>query len=357
MCKEILDLYTDYLISQNGYATATGLARLMDGDISHDKVTRCLSQAERGSKALWGYVKTRVRETETDDGTLILDDTIEEKPYTDENEIVCWHHSHMKGCHVKGMNLLACLVRYEDIAFPIGYEIVRKDLKVWDEKTQREKRRASVSKNALFEKLLRQAVQNAVKFEWVLADSWYCTTENMNLIHDKLKKRFVFRMKSNRHVALSLEAKLSGHFQSVESLGLEEGECKTVYLRGMTPPVQVLKKVFTNKDGSIGTLYLVSNDLTIEANHLYDIYKRRWRIEEFHKSIKQNASLAKSPTKIERTQRNHVFASMIAYCKLECLKIKTALNHFALKHKLLLKANLAAMAELRALTTHAMSSA
>src|SRR5260364_2098 len=38
----------------------------------------------------------------------------------------------------------------------------------------------------------------------------------------------------------------------------------------------------------------------------------------------------------------------IAYRKLECLKIKTALNHFALKHPLLLRANLAAMAELRA---------
>src|SRR5260364_347714 len=38
----------------------------------------------------------------------------------------------------------------------------------------------------------------------------------------------------------------------------------------------------------------------------------------------------------------------IAYRKLECLKIKTALNHFALKHRLLLRANLAAMAELRA---------
>src|SRR5260363_213485 len=38
----------------------------------------------------------------------------------------------------------------------------------------------------------------------------------------------------------------------------------------------------------------------------------------------------------------------IAYRKLECLKIKTALIHFALKHPLLLRANLAAMAELRA---------
>ncbi len=120
MCKETLDLYTDDLVSQNGYATATGLARLVDGQISHDKVTRCLAQAEQGSKELWTYVKPRVRAVESDDGALILDDTIEEKPYTDESEIVCWRHSHTKGSRVKGMNILTSLVCYEDLAFPMG---------------------------------------------------------------------------------------------------------------------------------------------------------------------------------------------------------------------------------------------
>lgn len=31
MNKEMLDLYTDYLITQNGHATATGLSALLDG--------------------------------------------------------------------------------------------------------------------------------------------------------------------------------------------------------------------------------------------------------------------------------------------------------------------------------------
>jgi hypothetical protein len=30
---------------------------------------------------------------------------------------------------------------------------------------------------------------------------------------------------------------------------------------------------------------------------------------------------------------------MISFCKLELLKVKTAMNHFAIRHKLLLKAN------------------
>jgi len=63
----------------------------------------------------------------------------------------------------------------------------------------------------------------------------------------------------------------------------------------------------------------------------------------FHKSIKQKASLEKSPTKRVRTQANHIFVSMVVFCKLELLHIATATNHFALKYKLILKANLAAL--------------
>jgi len=43
MDKEKLDLYTDYLISNSGYATATGLSAMLKGDMSHDQMTRFIS--------------------------------------------------------------------------------------------------------------------------------------------------------------------------------------------------------------------------------------------------------------------------------------------------------------------------
>jgi len=39
-------------------------------------------------------------------------------------------------------------------------------------------------------------------------------------------------------------------------------------------------------------------------------YKKRWKVEVFHKSLKSNASLAKSPTRTLRTQSNHVFMAI-----------------------------------------------
>ena len=63
------------------------------------------------------------------------------------------------------------------------------------------------------------------------------------------------------------------------------------------------------------------------------LYKKRWGVEEYHKSLKQNASIGKSPAHTERTQSNHIFASIFSYTKLEMLKRITKINHFSLKAK------------------------
>ena len=57
MEKIKLELYTDYLICNNGFATATGLSAMIDGDISHDQMTRFLSSRPFTSKDLWEQVK------------------------------------------------------------------------------------------------------------------------------------------------------------------------------------------------------------------------------------------------------------------------------------------------------------
>jgi len=347
---DILDIYSDYLIAQSHKATAIGLSTLLEGALSHDQITRFLNRNEFVSKDLWHYVKPKVRELEQKTGgVLIIDDSIEEKPYTDENAIVSWHFSHAKGRCVKGINLLSCLVRYGDLSLPIGLEVVHKDIHFCDLKTKKEKRRASVTKNEYFRQLTKQALMNQVKFEYILSDNWFGAKDNMEFIHNDLKKKFIIGMKANRLVALSDEERKKGQYQNLSTLNIKDGEARNAWLKDLSLPVTLLKKVFKNEDGSTGTLYLVTNDLDIDSDRIYEIYQKRWRIEEYHKSIKQNSSLEKSPTKTIRSQKNHLFASIIGYCKLELLKIKPCLNHFALKYKLILKANQMAYLELKKL--------
>ncbi|MBK2111327.1 hypothetical protein IB685_03930 [Francisella tularensis subsp. novicida FSC159] len=119
MDKDVLDIYTDYLISQTKYATATKLSDILDQEVSHDKITRFLSKPYLTSLEFWKYIKPLVRKHNNEYDVLCLDDTISEKPSTDENDIVCWHHSHAKGIHVKGINIVSCMLSTSNLSIPI----------------------------------------------------------------------------------------------------------------------------------------------------------------------------------------------------------------------------------------------
>lgn len=339
MDKELLDLYSDFLLSSTGERTATKLSAALDGFISHDKVTRFLSIEDYDSKTLWKEVKPFVRKIEKPTGgSLVFDDTIEAKPHTDENKIVAWHFDHCSGKNVKGINILSCMVVYESSAIPVAFEIVKKDIEFSHVKTRKFHRAASMSKNEYMRDMVQVCIQNDVKFEYVMADTWFSSSETMAFVHKK-GKTFIFPVKSNRLVALTRHAK---KFVCVNDMELEPNVAKVVYLKGLDLPVVLTKKIFTNKDGSSGILYLACNDTAIDGGQIYTIYKKRWKVEEYHKSLKSNLGLEASPTKVQRTQSNHVFSAIYAYFKLEMLAIKKGMNHFALKSKLLVSATRAA---------------
>ena len=133
---------------------------------------------------------------------------------------------------------------------------------------------------------------------------------------------------------------------TVSELSLEEGTTYNIYLEGVRFQLSLIKQIFKNDDGSQGVLYLVSSDLTLTYDNIVVIYQKRWKVEEYHKSLKQHVSLCKSPTKRVRTQSNHIFAAIYAFFKLEFLSIKAKVNQTALRSKIYISANRAAFSEL-----------
>ena len=334
----MLDLYSDYLISSFGATTATGLARLLEGDINHDEVTQWLAHKARTPAEFWVKVKPYVRKIESKEGVLIIDDSIEEKPYTDENEQICWHYDHSKDRQVKGINFLTSLYSNQDTAIPVGYHLITKTEYYVNKKTGKTSRRSEKGKNEYFRELVAQAVKNQVQFRYVLNDSWFASAENMRFIKGEQNKDFIMPLKDNRKIALNQEDKAQGRYVKLEAVNLEENDKKEIYLEGVEFPLSLIKQVFVNEDDSIGVLYLVTSDLTITYKQITTIYRKRWKVEEYHKSLKQNVSLSKSPTRTVDSQANHFFAALWGYVKLEVLKLDSKLNHFALKSKLYIKA-------------------
>jgi hypothetical protein len=60
MHREMLELYSDYLLVSFGPTSATGLSKLTGGEVSHDQVTRFLRQEESLSQNLWKLAKSLV---------------------------------------------------------------------------------------------------------------------------------------------------------------------------------------------------------------------------------------------------------------------------------------------------------
>lgn len=180
MTQDLLDLYSDYLLCSFGQATATGLGEVVEGSVSHDQITRSLSGKGRGGAELWQVAKRFVRQIQSEDGVLILDDTISEKPHSDENDIVCWHYptgtfrDHTSGSVIKGINLMTALyhVSSRALSLPVEFRLIAKTEVYVDKKDGKTKRRSPITKNEYYRMMAQQAVINRIPFKYVLNDIW-----------------------------------------------------------------------------------------------------------------------------------------------------------------------------------------
>lgn len=350
--RDAFDLYTDYLLASFGQATATGLSSVLDHLIPHDYFSDFLAQKDLDSRAFWQEVKPLVRKIEGEESWISIDDVIVPKPHSSENELIAYHFDHTVQKSVKGLNILNFLLSnvYEGQALncPLGYEIIAKGEVYQDPKSGKLRRKSKQTKNELVRQKLHQITfDNHVRYRYILFDVWFGAKENLAYIHKKLKKTFICPLKSNRLVALSAADKRAGKFIPLSEVELARGQSQIIWIKGLEFPLQLVRQVFTNKDRSTAQLWLITNELELDYQAITTTYQKRWKVEEMHKSTKQNTMLGKSQTQMEVSQANHVFASMIAYVKLEKLKIKERTNHFALKARLQIKMVQAAWAELR----------
>ena len=251
-----LDLYTDHLLSSFGQTSATGLSRLTVGAVGHDAVTDLLNRLQGDNRTLWQHVKPLIRQIQESDGVLLTDDSIAHKPHTDENGLVTTHYNHTSGDYVRGINFVSLLYQTRKGQCPLSFEPVLKvqqcELKtrkvVWPVRRCGSER----TKHQMFQDMVRQAHQNAVPLRYVLADSWYTNSDNINLILS-LKHHYLGAVKSNLEVALSKHDRANrnagpGQFVKISRLKLQPGTVLTVFIRSVQAPVAICGDIFPNKD-------------------------------------------------------------------------------------------------------------
>jgi hypothetical protein len=294
----------------------------------------------------------------------LIDDTIIEKPCTDENDMISWHFDHCSGNQVKGVNLLNYVYlsdkNNQEMRIPIDFDLVQKTkVEQKNDKNGQPKnyRKSEKTKNEMLQEKFLIFLHNQIIFRYILMDTWFACQETLNLINEK-GKYYITPTKSNRSIALTEHNKKHMIWSKIEDLNFENGAVKT-WLKGVNHPVLITKQVFTNTDGSTAIRFLITNDLDLTAESMETTYQKRWSVEVYHKSLKSLMGLEKSPTKNIVSQSNHFFCSMFAFLKMEIMSgykkcKKTARrtkNHFDLKAQIYLAASKVAYEEVEKLKT------
>ncbi|USE37520.1 transposase [Endozoicomonas sp. SCSIO W0465] len=119
---------------------------------------------------------------------------------------------------MKGINLLNAHYHAGDASIPVAYKLIEKTILYTDLKTKKVRRYAEQTKNEMMREMLMICCHNQLMFRYVLADSWFCSNDNMMFIRHDCNKHFLMAMKSNRKVSLSLDDKLQGRSQRIDTV-------------------------------------------------------------------------------------------------------------------------------------------
>jgi putative transposase len=298
--------YVQFLLASPLRFTCTEAARVQPDQPNppaHDSFTRLLTYLEPEPEILWLEAKPQIR---LEDGILVLDDSTLDKPYARKMDLVGWHWSGKHHDVVKGINLLSLVWTDGDRHIPCDYRIY-------------DKAHDGLSKNDLFTQLLSQAKQRGMQPHCVCFDSWYSSLENLKHIRS-LGWTWLGRLKSNRKVRVDF-----GPPQAISSVDIP-AQGRVIHLPGYGS-IRVFRVVATNGD----TDHWATNDLEMDALTRLKYGDFSWRIEEYHRGIKQFCGVERCQARRAQAQRNHIGLSIRAFLRMECHCFALGLSWFQAK--------------------------
>ena len=300
-----LDLYVDFLIASQKQYSGLELSRVSPTALSHDAVSHWLAHDKLTPKIVWQQAQAMVQ---METGYLIVDDTILDKPYAREIPLVKKQYS---GKHHRLVNGIALVT----LLWTDGERIVPVDYRIYDPT------RDGKTKNDHVQEMLHVAKKRGFTPQYVLLDSWYASIENLKVI-TRRQWKWIAALKSNR-----LVSQVQGTYLPVSELDWTATPVHKVWLKAYGW-VLVSKIVFANGD----ITYLATNDVSLlEAETLHGHMEHRWKIEAFHRGIKQCCGIERCYSTRERSQRNHILCAFLAFLKLEWRRIQTQISWYQQK--------------------------
>ena len=306
------------LVSQVNY-TQTYFADHSE-HFSHDRINRLMRAAKLTPRELRQMVRQELVLSEN--GYILFDDTVLDKRHSFAIELVRRQWSGNAKKVIKGIGIVTCVYVNPDTQqfWVIDYRIFNPDGD------------GHSKLDHLLEMWRTILYVEKLPFRTVLMDSWYATMKIMKVI-EQAGKIYYCPLKSNRQVTQNPDES----YQRVDSLTWSDAELETgklVHLKKFPKGHQL--KLFRIALSSQRTDHVVTNDLSQDSTDATrEESAIRWKIEQFHREVKNVTGLESSQCRSQRAQRNHIACAMLVWVRLNQLAQQTQKNVYQLKQGLL----------------------
>jgi hypothetical protein len=289
---------------------------------SHDAINRYLNNDNVTPSEIWAAIKDQIDYDA--DGCLIFDDSVLDKRHSFEIEMVQRQYSGNEHGIIKGIGVVNCLYVNPKTG---QYWII--DWRVFnpgaDGKTKLDHLRDMLDDAIASKKL---------PFRTVLMDSWYATKDVMMHI-DRADKIFYCPLKSNRKVD-DASGKGKAAYKAVSALEWSEhenmhGKLVKIHEFPGDKKVKLFRVAATNR-----TEWIATNDLSQNSMlNTHEMCAVRWKIEQYHREVKQTLGIEKCQCRTAGAQKNHIGCVILVWNHLTKLARKVGTSIYALKKGLI----------------------
>ena len=254
---------------------------------------------------------------------LLFDDTVLDKRHSTSIELTRRQYSGTEHRVLRGIGLVSCVyVNGETGEFWVI------DYRLYDPDGDGHSKLDHVS-----DMLNGVVYSKQLPFRTVLMDSWYASQKLMAAI-DHLGKLYYCPLKINRRVD---DSGGSEPYKRVDELVWNDEELqhgKLIKIRGFPKDKKV--KLFRVTVSTNRTEFVATNDLSqTSATAAQQVCGIRWKIEAFHRELKQLTGVEACQCRKARIQRNHIACALLVWSRLKTLAYESGRTIYQIKHGML----------------------
>jgi len=285
-------MYMGFLMSEPTSPTCTRLAEVMN--ISHDGVNRFLLREAYEPRDLSNEASGLLN---LEGGTLDVDDSTLDKPYSQRMALVghFWPGKHHRV--VKGLNLITLFY-----TGPQGRSLPVND-RVYDKAEGK-------TKNAYFQDMLAEVLAWGLKPAFTTGDSWYACVGNLKTVKNHWMG-FLFAVESNRTASVE-----KGSWPQVQQLDVPD-DGMGAWLRDFGEVKRFRARLKNQLRHYIVWLPDPGRYGTFTADDFQSLHDQHWKIEQYHRMIRQVCHIGKFQVRGRTPIPNHIFAALCGHIHLQ----------------------------------------